>query len=83
MLYFVFLFVGVLGFVRGYLSGAFLNILVYFGIAVLVVGLIPYIMTMKKESDKMNELVETIEHLYSKLDKEVSNDTKTKKVKAK
>jgi hypothetical protein len=64
MLYFVFLFVGVLGFVNGYLSGTFLQILVYFGICVLVIGLVPYVMTMKKESDKMNELVETMEHAY-------------------
>lgn len=66
MLYFVFLFVGVLGFVNGYLSGTFLQILVYFGICVLVIGLVPYVMTMKKESDRMNELVEAMEHAYRK-----------------
>jgi len=64
MLYFVFLFVGVLGFVNGYLSSAFLQILVYFGIAVLVIGLVPYVLTMKRESERMNELVESMEHIY-------------------
>lgn len=81
MLYFVFLFVGVLGFVKGYLTSTFLYILVYFGIAVLIIGLIPYVLTMKKESEKMNELVESMEHIYSKIN--TSKNSKSKKVKSK
>lgn len=67
MLYFVFLFIGVLGFVQGYLTSMFLHILIYFGIAVLIIGLVPYITTMKKESNNMNELVEAMEHLYARV----------------
>ena len=79
MLYFVFLFIGVLGFVKGYLTSAFLHILVYFGIAVLIIGLIPYVMTMKKESDNMNELVEAMEHLYAQTPEKTQQKNKRKR----
>ena len=78
MLYFVFLFVGVLGFVNGYLSSFFLQILVYFGIAVLVIGLVPYVLTMKRESERMNELVESMEHVYNDIHKSKIEGKKVK-----
>lgn len=82
MLYFVFLFVGVLGFVQGYLSVTFLYILVYFGICVLIVGLVPYVITMRKESQNMNELLYSMENMVDST-KENDHKSKTKKVKRK
>jgi len=53
-LYFSFLFIGVIGFINGYINRSFLNILVVMGLGVLIIGIVPYIRTMYKEEENLN-----------------------------
>ena len=57
LLYFSFLFIGVIGFVNGYINTTFLNILVVMGMVVLLIGLVPYLMTMHQEEKKLDTLL--------------------------
>ncbi|MBI4438401.1 hypothetical protein HY640_00550 [Candidatus Woesearchaeota archaeon] len=57
MLYFLFLFVGIMGFINGYIKASVLNALVLMSFGVLVVGIIPYWITMKKEEKKLESLI--------------------------
>ena len=58
LMYFSFIFVGVVGFVGGYLDAKFLNIMVVLSFGVLTVGVIPYIMTMHAEEKRFRKLME-------------------------
>jgi len=55
-IYFCFLFIGVIGFLNGYVSKTLLNILIIMGLLVLVIGTIPYIQTMKFEEHNLERL---------------------------
>ena len=57
MLYFVFLFLGIIGVVNGYIGKSLFNILIIMGLAVLILGIIPYIKTMKAEEDNINNMI--------------------------
>lgn len=57
-LYFSFLFVGVVGFVNDYLNKQFLNLLILMGLAVLVIGTIPYIRTMYSEQKQITSMID-------------------------
>jgi uncharacterized membrane protein (DUF485 family) len=57
LLYFSFIFVAVIGLVNGYLKLHVFNLVVGMGLVVLVVGLVPYVLTMKKEEKKLDELI--------------------------
>lgn len=57
MLFFCFLFVGVIGFVFEYIDSFLLNILVIIGIVILIVGTIPYVIIVNKEEKKIDELL--------------------------
>ena len=61
LLYFSFLFVGVIGFINDYINFQFLNVLVLMSFAVLIIGVIPYIMTMHKEGIKLNVMLLDLE----------------------
>lgn len=56
-LYFLFLFIGVMGFINDYLSAAYLNVLIILALVALVVGTFPYINTMRKEERNLNRLI--------------------------
>jgi len=56
-LYFVFLFVGIIGFINHYISRNLLNILVIAGLIVLVIGIVPYVKTMKEEETKLDNII--------------------------
>ena len=57
LLYFSFLFIGVIGFINGYLTAGFLNQLVVMGIVVLLIGIVPYVITMHREEQKLDQLL--------------------------
>ncbi|MEM4756213.1 MAG: archaellin/type IV pilin N-terminal domain-containing protein, partial [Candidatus Woesearchaeota archaeon] len=60
LLYFSFLFVGIFGFVQGYVSETTLNLLIVLGIMAFIVGAIPYLKTTKQEEKKLTEILEHI-----------------------
>lgn len=55
-IYFCFLFVGVIGFLNGYVSKSLLNLLILMGLIVLIIGTVPYIQTMKHEEKNLDRL---------------------------
>ena len=57
LLYFTFLFTAVVGFVGNYIDKYLFNLLVIMGLCVLVIGIIPYIKTMRYEEKNINELI--------------------------
>ncbi len=57
LLYFSFLFVGVIGFVNGYLTVQLLNMLILMSFGVLIVGIAPYWITMRKEEKNLEALI--------------------------
>jgi len=59
-LYFSFLFVGIIGFINGYLNRSFLNLLIIMGLCVLVIGIVPYVKTMYKEEENLNKILVTL-----------------------
>lgn len=59
-LYFSFLFIGVLGFINGYLTKYLLNVLVAMGLCVLVIGTLPYIRTMYVEDKNLSNIIEDL-----------------------
>lgn len=60
VLYFSFLLVGVVGFAFDYITSLVLNILIISGIAILVIGTLPYVLVIHKEEKKINELLEEL-----------------------
>jgi len=54
MLYFSFLFVGVLGFLFKYISSSLLNVLIIFGIIILIAGSTPYLFIIHQEEISIN-----------------------------
>jgi len=58
LMYFSFIFVGVVGFVGGYFDAKFLNIMVILSFGVLAVGVIPYLITMHTEEKRLNSLIQ-------------------------
>jgi uncharacterized membrane protein (Fun14 family) len=59
-IYFCFLFVGIIGFINAYISKTLLNVVIFVGLIVLVIGTIPYVQTMKKEEKKLNTLIDDL-----------------------
>ncbi len=57
ILYFVFMFVAVLGFINKYIGRGMLNALIIMGLCVLVIGTIPYVRTMHQEEKRLNDLI--------------------------
>jgi uncharacterized membrane protein (DUF485 family) len=56
MMYFIFLFIALLGFVNGYIKVKYLNGLVVMGFIVLIVGTIPYVRISRREELELNRL---------------------------
>ena len=57
ILYFVFMFVAVLGFINNYIGRTMLNVLIIMGLCVLVLGTVPYVRTMHLEEKRLNDLI--------------------------
>jgi len=62
MLYFVFLFLGITGVVNGYIGKTLFNILILMGLAVLVLGIVPYIRTMKAEDKNIDDMIQQLKN---------------------
>ena len=52
LMYFAFIFVGVVGFVSGFFDNKFMTIMIVLSFGVLAVGTIPYILTMHNEEKR-------------------------------
>lgn len=57
VLFFCFLFIGVVGFAFEYLDSFLLNVLVIIGIIILLLGTVPYVIITNKEEKKIDELL--------------------------
>ena len=57
LLYFTFIFVGVVGFVGGFIGSRLLNVMIVLSIGVLVMGISVYFRTMHKEEKRLNSLI--------------------------
>ncbi len=57
LLYFAFLLVAVLGYVNGFVNTALLNGIIIIGFAILVVVLVSYVRTTKREQVMINQLI--------------------------
>jgi len=57
ILYFSFLMVGVIGFAFKYIDSTLLDVLIILGIAVLVIGTLPYVLVIHKEEKKIRSLL--------------------------
>lgn len=66
LMYFSFIFVGVVGFVSGYLDAKFLNIMVVLSFGVLAVGIVPYVMTMHREEQRLKSMIEGVKQRGAK-----------------
>ena len=53
LLYFVFMVVGIVGFVFKYIDSTLLNALVITGICILVIGTVPYLIVINNEEKKI------------------------------
>jgi len=60
LIYFIFLFVAVFGFVNGYVKVKYLNILIVMGFIVLIVGVIPYIKVSREEEKQLDALMKQL-----------------------
>ena len=56
-LYVLFMIVAVVGFVFGYFDSTMLNALIVIGIAVLLLGAIPYVLVIHREEKRIDELL--------------------------
>ena len=59
-LYFLFMVIGAIGFVFGYVNPKMLNFLIVASFIVLIIGSMPYITTVSKEEKKINEFIKTL-----------------------
>ncbi len=60
MLYFSFLIVGIIGFINGYITARTLNLLILMSFGVLVIGILPYFITMKREEQNLDSLIKDV-----------------------
>lgn len=60
ILYFSFMLIGVIGFVFDYIDSFMLNILIIAAVFILVVGTIPYLLTISKEEKKIKDFIEKL-----------------------
>ena len=56
-IYFIFLFISILGYVNNYINKSLFNILIVMGLCVLLIGIIPYIKTMQEEERNLNDMI--------------------------
>ncbi|MCK4522152.1 MAG: hypothetical protein KAU20_06260 [Nanoarchaeota archaeon] len=59
-LYFLFMVVGVLGFLYGYVNSLTLNFLIIAGFAILIIGTLPYIRTISNEEKRIDKFIKNL-----------------------
>lgn len=57
LLYFSFLLISILGFINSYIDQLMFNTLILMGLVVLVIGIVPYIRTMREEEKNINDMI--------------------------
>jgi hypothetical protein len=62
VLYFGFLLISILGFINGYIDRFLFNILILMGLAVLIIGIVPYFKTMSTEEKNINDMITKIKN---------------------
>jgi large-conductance mechanosensitive channel len=60
LLYFLFMVIGALGFIYGYVNSKMLNFLIIASFIVLIIGSMPYITTVAKEEKKIDEFIKNL-----------------------
>ena len=60
MLYFCFLFIGVIGFLFKYINTTLLNLFVILGIVILIVGAVPYLFVINQEEKNINRRIKEL-----------------------
>lgn len=71
ILYFAFIFIGVIGFLNDYISTDMLKLVIMMGFLALIIGIIPYLSTNRKEDMTLSNL---LAHLHKS-----QYETKTKR----
>jgi len=61
-LYFIFLFIAIIGFINGLANLAMLNILVILGIIVLITGSLPYLRYTVKQKNMLDGFINKLKH---------------------
>ena len=61
LLYFTFLFVGVIGFVYNYVNAIWLNVLIVMGLCVLIVGIMPYVRIIQAEEKRLDAMLKELQ----------------------
>jgi Flp pilus assembly protein TadB len=59
-LYFLFMIIGVLGFIYGYVSTLLLNVLIIAAFLILIVGTMPYATAVSKEEKDLDKFIEQL-----------------------
>ncbi len=60
LLYFCFLFIGVIGYASDNLSQGLFHLLIIMGLCVLIIGTLPYIFTLRSEEKKLDQMIEEV-----------------------
>jgi hypothetical protein len=60
VLYFVFMFVGIVGFIFEYIDNVTMNVLIIIGILLLFIGTLPYHLLVKNEETKINNYLKRL-----------------------
>jgi hypothetical protein len=56
-LYFLFMIIGVLGFIYGYVDTKMLNFLIIASFIILIIGTLPYVKTISREEKLIDEII--------------------------
>ena len=59
-LYFLFMIIGVFGFLYGYVNSITLNFLIIAGFIILIIGTLPYIRTVSNEEKKIDQFIKNL-----------------------
>jgi hypothetical protein len=59
-LYFLFMIIGSIGFVYGYVNSKMLNFIIIIGFIILIIGALPYITTVSKEEKRIDEFIKQL-----------------------
>ena len=59
-LYFLFMIIGSLGFVYGYVNPKMLNFLIIAAFIILIIGSMPYVTTVSKEEKRIDEFIKQL-----------------------
>lgn len=57
LVYFAFIFIAVVGLINGYMKLQTFNLVIGMSLVVLVIGLVPYVVTMRNEEKKLEGLI--------------------------